>query len=165
MERGDRNELAERKAKSRAIKRIVDAVLDPALTPEQQVLSLRLALRHKRLDNHSVSAGLIKGDQVYHYLLKNLKLVLHLATTTTKARGRPTDDMHSLVHTIVLATLPSPTEAKKYSMRKIAELLGLPWTTYRRAVKAVKVKRAALEGIHIQEQSLLFSQVVKRKGC
>eukprot|EP00535_Pseudo-nitzschia_heimii_P012474 CAMPEP_0197195996 /NCGR_PEP_ID=MMETSP1423-20130617/32117_1 /TAXON_ID=476441 /ORGANISM="Pseudo-nitzschia heimii, Strain UNC1101" /LENGTH=371 /DNA_ID=CAMNT_0042649759 /DNA_START=141 /DNA_END=1253 /DNA_ORIENTATION=+ len=162
--RGDRNESAEKVARYRAVKKIVDAVLDPALSLEQQVLALRLAIRSKILEQHSISAGLIIDNEINYYLVNNLKSVLQLANTTTKERGRPTDDMRSLIQTIVLATLPSPNDSKKNSMRTIAEVLGIPWTTYRRAVKAVKVKRAALEGFHIQEQPLLFSQVVKRKG-
>jgi len=140
--RGDRNEAAEKAARYRAVKKIIDAVLDPVLTQEQQVLALRLAIRSKILDRHSASAGLMIDNQILHYLLNNLKSVLQLATTTTKARGRPTDDMRSLVQTIVLGTLPSPTEPKKHSNQKIAELLELPFSTYSRAVKAVTIKRA-----------------------
>ena len=98
-----------------------------------------------------------------YYVLKNVKTVLHLATKTANTRGRPTDDTRSLVQTIILATLPSPTATKKFSTRENASLLGIPKTMYLRAVKAVKAKRAALEGVHTLPKSVYFSQVVKAK--
>ena len=72
--------------------------------------------------------------------------------------------MRSLVQTVVLAMLPSPGTPKTFSNREIAKLIGLSEPMYRRALKAVSAKRAALEGIHTQDKSAMFSQVIKRRG-
>ena len=160
-----RTKAAERKAKSRAVTNVMKAVFDPLHTKEQQVLALREAINHKDMNVHSASAGLLLDNKLFLFLLTNIKKVIQLATTTTKKRGKPTDDMRSLLHTIVLATLPTPGSRKLHSSRQIAKALGLSETTYRQAKKAVTSKRAALEGIHgaLVKPSVLFSQVVKRK--
>ena len=66
--------------------------------------------------------------------------------------------MRSLVETLILATLASPAEPNKFSTRQVASLVAAtrhtPKTTYLRGVKAVKAKRAALEGIHTLPKSV-----------
>ena len=125
-------------------------------------MALRNASTHPKLHFHFSSAGLLVDNALLYYVLKNIKTVLHLTSTTTSTRGHPTDDMRSLVQTIILATLPSPTVPKKFSSSQIASLLvvRIPKTTYLRAVKA---KRAALECIHTLPKSVYFSQIVKAK--
>eukprot|EP00535_Pseudo-nitzschia_heimii_P013450 CAMPEP_0197196378 /NCGR_PEP_ID=MMETSP1423-20130617/32324_1 /TAXON_ID=476441 /ORGANISM="Pseudo-nitzschia heimii, Strain UNC1101" /LENGTH=438 /DNA_ID=CAMNT_0042650177 /DNA_START=139 /DNA_END=1456 /DNA_ORIENTATION=- len=162
--RGARNPEAERKAKSRAVAKIIQAIKDPSLTVEQQVFALREAVRHKELETLSASAGILIDNRLVHYLIKNIKLVLKLATRTRHTLGRASDDMRSIVQTVILAMQPTPGSPKKFSNTEIANFLGMSEPTYRRAVKAVTMKRAALEGIHIPVTPVIFSQVVKRKG-
>ena len=121
------------------------------------------ARRHLRLHVHFSIAGLLVDNALLCCVQKNVKTVLHLATQTTHTFGRPTDDMRSLVKTIILATLPSPTTPKKFSSKQIVALLGLPLTRYLRGVKAVKGTRAALEGNHTLPKSMNFLQAVKAK--
>mmetsp|Transcript_13524 Transcript_13524/g.31807 ORF Transcript_13524/g.31807 Transcript_13524/m.31807 type:complete len:162 (-) Transcript_13524:182-667(-) len=60
---GARSKAAAKKAKTRAVKRIVEAVLDDSLTGEQQVLAFRLALKHKLMKIHTASAALfVRGE-------------------------------------------------------------------------------------------------------
>ena len=129
---------------------LLEGMLRPSLTREQQVLALRNASIHPKLHLYFSSAGLLVDNVLlYYYVLKNIKTCLHHATQTTHKFGRPTDDMRSLVQTIIHATLPSPSAStKKFSSRQVAGLLGLPLITYLRGIKAVKGKRAAQEGIH-----------------
>ena len=161
---GVHTQAAVRKAKSRAIAKLVVAIKDPTLSPEQQVLVLRESVLHRDLELISASAGIVKDAKLIQYLMNNIKLVLKLSTATTHTFGRASDDMRSIVQTIVLAMLPSPGSANTFSTREIANFIGLPKTTYLRCVKAVTVKRAVLEGIHVPQEPFIFSQVVRRKG-
>ena len=79
---------------------------------------------------------------------------------TEKRHGRTTDDLRSVVHSIVLATLPPPGE-KAVSDISASKALGIPKSTYQRIVKAVKQKRIAIED---EDRSIIFSQVLKRRG-
>ena len=154
---GTRNPIAARVAKSRAVNNIIHSVLDNNLTKEQQVLALRDAIKHPDMELHSASAGLVVDNALLQHVADNLKTVIKLATTTAHKFGRSPDDLRSIVQTIVLATLPSPTSTQKFSGRKIADLLGLAQTTHRRHVKAVEAKRAALEGIFLPTAPFLIS--------
>ena len=86
--------------------------------------------------------------------------VIRLAATTTKKRGRLSDDMGSFVHTVVLAMLPTPGSTKHHCSREIAKGFGLSETTFWHAKKA-KHLRAFI--VLLDESSIMFSQVVKRK--
>lgn len=68
MHGGKRNPGASRQAKSVAVKRIVNSVLDNNLTKEQQVWALRTAMKHKDMVVHSASAGLVLESHSYHHI-------------------------------------------------------------------------------------------------
>ena len=156
---GDCTAATKKKAESRALQPIIlEAILRPSLTREQQVLALRQASIHPRVHVHLRSAGFILvDDALLYHVLKNVKTVLHLATQTTHKFGRPTDDMRSLAspdYHPCNSTLTNCT--KKVSSRQVASLLDLSLTTYLRGVKAVKANTAALEGIHTPPKSVYF---------
>jgi len=54
----ERNHAAAKVAKSRAVNKVVDAVLDVSLTEPQQALCLKHVLKHPRLGRHCQSIGL-----------------------------------------------------------------------------------------------------------
>ena len=122
--RGMGTKAAVRKAKSRDVTSIIKAVFDPLYTKEQQqVLALREAVSCKDMYVHSANAGLLLNtNKLFFYLLSNIK-VITMATTKTKKRGKPSDYLRLflLVHTIVLAMLPTPGSTRQDSSREIAK--------------------------------------------
>jgi len=162
----ERNPGATRQAKSVAVKRIIDSVLDNNLTKEQQVCALRMAMGHKDMVLHSASAGLVLNGPWHHHMLENMRTVIQLATTTADKNGRSTDDMRSIVQNIVLATMPMPPPNTKpnISKRKLASLLGLPWSTYHRIAGEVKHRREKLDGVYRSSHPNFFSAVAQRQG-
>ena len=85
-------------------------------------------------------------------------------TETKNKRGRRTNDKRSVVHSIVLGSLPSPdAEGRNPSDRAVAAALGLSPATYRDIVKAVRHKRASLESSE-DDKETVYSQVLKSKG-
>ena len=83
----------------------------------------------------------------YHHIFENMRTVIKLVTTTAHKRGRSTDDMRTIVHNIVLATIsmPPPTRKPNVSKSKLASMLGLPYTTYCRIASEAKPKREKLD--------------------
>ena len=68
-----------------------------------------------------------KNYKVYKYIFKNMRQVLKLACATNHPNGRTSDDLRSLVQTVVLCTL-SPTNKEnpsKSPFTKLAEILGM----------------------------------------
>ena len=155
------------KKKSRAIGKILNTVLDPISTKEQQVFALREAMLHPNLWAVCSSAGVILDASfvVDQYLIQNIKQVIKLLAETQNSKGRTTDDKRSVVHSIVLACLPSPNlQGKQPSDRAVADAsIGLHWSTYRRIVKGVTPKRASLESNEDNKETV-HSQVLKSKG-
>ena len=164
-DRGPRSKRASSRAKERAVEKIIATVLDPTLSGKQQVLALRHAASHRRLASHFASAGLIPHNHhIMAYVLSNIKTVIELARQTNNWRGRTSDDMRSLVQTIVLATLPPSNVRSKFDSMEVSSALGIPLTSYKRIARAMKEKRAMLEGPLTLRKSTVFSQVVKSKG-
>ena len=134
--------------KSYCKKRLKDAFFDPDLSPPQQAWLLRALVTDKDILRLSASAGLLPLHPTNEFIVNNIKETIKLATWTKHAFGRPTDDKRSLVQSIVLASLPSPTSqttTTKPTKEVIASALGLPLNTHKRHVKAATPKRAALE--------------------
>ena len=96
------------------------------------------------------------------FIVNNIKETIKLATWTKHAFGGPTDDKRSLVQSIVLASLPSPTTTTKPTRHDMASALGLSLDSYKRHVKAASPKRAALEDPG--DNAAIHSQVLKSKG-
>ena len=144
-------------------KRLKVAFLEPDLSPPQQAWLLRALVTDKAILRPSASAGLL-APPTNDCIINNIKETVKLATWTKHAFGRPTDDKRSLVQSIVLASLPSPTSptTTKPTTDAIASALGLPIATHRRHVKAATPKRAALEDPG--DNSTVCSQVLKSKG-
>ena len=100
-------------------------------------------------------------------IVQNIYGTLEIVTKTESTSGKTCDDKRSLVHSILLCCLSSPSSqqhTKQLSLRKISKRLGLPPSSMTRIAKQLQVKRAALEGINTSNDSIVFSQVVKRKG-
>ena len=132
-------------------------MLDESLTVEQQVLVLCEAVRHRDMKMISASAGLFDRSE---QIVSNIHDTLQLVRKTDSKFGRTCDDKRSLVHSIILSWLPSPTARQRISL----ERLGMPFSSLRLIAKQLQTKRAALEGVNTSNDSVVFSQVVKRKG-
>ena len=89
-----RSIVGARTAKDRAVKKIVRAVLDESLTVPQQVLALRLAMKHKSLKIHSISCGLFIDNQnnLNNHIVSNIRDTIQLARRTDQTYGRVNDD-------------------------------------------------------------------------
>ena len=69
------------------------------------------------------------------------------------------------MNSIVLSCLPSARQERKMGLRKLGKALGIPKSSLHMIVKQLQRKRAALEGNNMESvDSIVFSQVVKRKG-
>ena len=86
---------------------------------------------------------------------------------TDHKKGRATDDLRSLIQSIVLGSLGSPQfpdqqhQHPKPPKKLQAKMLGLSEKRYHRIANCVESKRAALvEG----RKDTIYSQVIKRKG-
>ena len=80
--------------------------------------------------------------------MKNIRASIKTARKTNDRRWRPTDDILSVVQSIVLANLDPPNlenNEKLPTRREIVQALGLPVSTYHHIVKAVKDKIMALD--------------------
>ena len=101
---------------------------------------------------------------VHQYLIQNIKAVIKSLTETKNTKGSTTDDKRSIVQSMVLECLPSPTfeGKKKPSDRSIADSLGLDVCTCRRIVKAVADKRISSESSE-DDKETVYSQVLKSK--
>ena len=98
------------------------------------------------------------------FIMCHIKDVVRLAMTPRHKCGQSSDDRRSLVHCVVLATLPSlNANSKPPTDRQLALLLGLSLCSYQRIVKAVKQKRASLEDVD-RQHATVYSQVIKSKG-
>ena len=156
-----------KKAKNDFVSKVIHAVTDSRLTTEQQVLVLHEAMKRKELRAIGVSAGLVipgSATEVDVRVMDNIRTSIKTARKTNDLHGRPTDDIRSVVQSIVLATLQPPNVEKTEktpSQQQVAHALGMPLTTYQRTVKAVKDNRVALE---YRDRNTIFSQVVKSKG-
>ena len=91
-------------------------------------------------------------------MVTNLQKAAKLARRTDQLRGWTSNDKRSLIHSIVLATLPTT----KVGLHQIAEQLEIPWSTYRQIVKAVHPSQRQLEDPNMEITKI--SQVRKRKG-
>ena len=94
-----------------------------------------------------------------------MRRVIEMAGKTNHKYGRATDDLRSLIQSIVLASLDSPQSPDQ--QRKIppkqqqANALGLPLSRYNRILSSAKFKRTALEE---ERKDTIYSQVIKGKG-
>ena len=70
--------------------------------------------------------------------------------------GRTYDDKRSLVHSILLSCLSSPTATKGMSLKKLSRRPGIPWVSFHNAVKPLETKKAALAGVHSPNDSVVF---------
>ena len=118
--------MLQRGAESRGILKLTKAIIDPLLSPEQQVWALRKASRCPKVLVHFGGAESPVDNALLYYLLKNIKTILHLATRITKTKGYPTDDMRSLVQTIILAIQPSLTAPKSSLVDKVLAYKAYP---------------------------------------
>jgi hypothetical protein len=86
-------------AKSRQVKKIIEAILDPKLSRPQQILAFHEAANHPRIRSTAKSAGLTSPVENYvaHYLLEQQKKMIGSAAETTKTKGRPTVDQRSFI--------------------------------------------------------------------
>ena len=83
-------------------------------------------MSHKALHPHFVSAGVVLPGTKYDLerkLMENIRTVIKMARTTDSRYGRPTNDLCSIVESIVFATLPQTdnTEHHNISKRKTAK--------------------------------------------
>ena len=168
-----RTPVAAHRAKSRAIKAIINAILNQNLTQQQRALSLQESLLHSDVRLLGKSAGVIDNDRynAYKYIIRNMHNVMTKARTTKKSKGRTTDDLRSIVQSIVLSTIPATHEAtqdefKQPPLSLIAEYIGIDRRAYRRIIDKIQTKRDALEEgeIPLPPVGTIFSQVIKRKG-
>jgi len=145
-----------KRAKRRSVRKIVDATLNHFNTQE-----------HPKIRAVCKSAGIVDIEQhkIYKYLIDNIRHVIELAGKMDHKKGRATDDLRSLVQSIVLGSLvspQSPDQQRKIPPRKEqAKMFGLSEQRYKRIVSCVQAKRAALEE---KRKGTIYSQVVKRKG-
>ena len=74
-------------AKVKAVKLIIDSILNKNLTPQKQVLALREALLHIQVRIVAKSAGVIDNSlfDVYEHIINNISKVLSLARKTVAA--------------------------------------------------------------------------------
>ena len=94
-----------------------------------------------------------------------MKYVIQLATKTNNNKDRATDDLRSLVQSIILSTLPSSEQRQPNqsipSNREVATVLGMISHQYQRIALSLKTKRGALEE---RTSGSVFIQVIQRKG-
>ena len=154
-------------AKGKAVKLIIDSIINNNLTPQQQVLALREALLNFHVRIVAKSAGVIDNSlfDVYEHIINNMSKVISRATKTTSLNGRTNDDKRSLVESVVTSTMEprGAQERGKSNPTKVAlaKVLGINCQTYRRIVNKVQCKCDALE---IGDESTVYSQVIKRKS-
>ena len=96
---GPRSKDAAERAQSRAVKNIVDAVLDDSNTLEQQVYALRRAVKHRRMKLVSASSGLVMSNtkDIDQLIVTNIRDTLEIIRKTESACGKTCDDKRSLV--------------------------------------------------------------------
>ena len=80
-------------AKGKAVKFIIDSIINKNLTPQQQVLALREALLHIQVRIVAKSAGVIDNSlfDVYEHIINNISKVISLARKTVSKKGRTND--------------------------------------------------------------------------
>ena len=156
-----------KRIKNMYVSKLASAVTDSRLTEEQQVFTLNEAMKRKKVRPIAVSAGVVVPGSmldIERHVMINIRACIKTARKTNNRRGRPTDDIRSVVQSIVLATLDPPnfeTTEKTPTRREVARALGMPLTTYQYILKSVVDKRIALE---YRDRNTVFSQVVKSKG-
>ena len=66
------------RAASRAVKKLVNAIMDESLTPEQQVWVLRLSVQHPKIKRISASAGVVAGwsGNLDSYIVTNIRATI-----------------------------------------------------------------------------------------
>jgi hypothetical protein len=152
-------------AKSRQVKKIIEAILDPKLSRPQQILAFHEAANHPRMRSTVKSAGFTSPTEnsVTNYLLEQQKKMIQSAAETTKLRGRPTDDRRSFIEANILACADSPNAQQNTVPSKQSRIkaLGLKRTSGYRLLKNMSKKRSDL---HNDEYSVSWSTVKKRKG-
>ena len=74
---------------TRAVKKIVTAVLNKSLTVPQQVLALCIAMKHKSMRIYSTSAGLLASpNNLDNYIVSNIRDTIQLARKTDTTKGK-----------------------------------------------------------------------------
>ena len=97
-------------AKGRSVKEIIKAILNPKLTDEQVVTTIRTVSSDRRCRRYFKSAGLIDVEELeaLRQNQKQMYRVLSKVMKTENMRGRPNDDIRSFVRSIFLAIRDSP---------------------------------------------------------
>jgi hypothetical protein len=157
-----RSVVAARRAKSRAVQKIVAAVKSVG-TKEQQALALKDAACHPELQSIAKSAG-FAATAAYssaEFKVCQMEKMVRRAVSTKTKEGRPNDDKASFVESLLTSIVESPNTAiKPPSMRAQSSALGIPWSTGRRLLKNAKAKQILLMNM---ETGVDWSQRRKRK--
>jgi hypothetical protein len=157
-----RSVVAARRAKSRAVQKIVAAVKSVG-TKEQQALALKDAACHPELQSIAKSAGFAAAAAYFSAEFKvcQMEKMVRRAVSTKTKEGRPNDDKASFVESLLTSIVESPNTAiKPPSMRAQSSALGIPWSTGRRLLKNAEAKRILLMNM---ETGVDWSQRRKRK--
>ena len=114
------------------MKAIVDAVHDDSHRLQQLVYDFQCAVKHKRMKLVNATAGVFarSGKVVDKHIVKNIHGTIQFARKTDSMYGRTCYDRRSLVHSILLSCLPSPTATTKgISLRKMSKRVGIHWVS------------------------------------
>ena len=149
-----RSDEAARKALQRNRNRIKEAIQKAGATVNQRADALKSALRQKDLKDVAEATGYIedqKESKNHHhmeYLFDKIKVMLGAASTTANAKGRTNNDRSAFVETIFTALAPDEDDEndnRKPSVRKLANLIGIPRsTTYRKLEVGTKKRQGLL---------------------
>ncbi len=154
---------AARKAKSRAVLNIVEAVKNCG-NVHHQAVALQGALVHPELQQIGKSIGysgeVAQEVKVALFHQEQQKKMIALARKTEKKNARTNDDKRSFSQSVFVSIADSPT-SNKVALRARAKMLGLPQTTARRMFTTAKLMRARLKNL---DESISWSTVKKKKG-
>jgi hypothetical protein len=159
-----RSKVAERQAKSRALKKYISCVQSLG-SEEQQALIMRDASVRPEIRVPSKAAGFndARASLAIDHQVQQKKM-LSRALATPQKQGRAPDDNRSFAESLLVAIAPSPErvrDVQKTSQRAKIESLGLSYTTGRRLLKSAAKKRKRLTE---KEEGALWSFVKRRKG-
>jgi hypothetical protein len=159
-----RSKVAERQAKSRALKKHVSCVKSLG-SEEQQALPMHDASVRPEIRVPSKAAGFNDARASLAAVHQDQqKKMLSRALTTAQKQGWAPDDNQSFAESLPVAVAPSPDRAgdtKKPSQRSQIESLGLSHAAGRRLLKSAANERKRLTE---KEEGVLWSSVKRRKG-
>jgi hypothetical protein len=132
--------LQQKKHPSRAVRRIIDAILNKCLNDKQRVVALRKASVHHEVRRYFMSAGLIDNDEfkTLKHMGERIKGLLQETMKTENPQGRATDEKKALVESIVFAISNPPPDdhlisnnekSKTPSKASQLKILGIPKST------------------------------------